>query len=181
MQEITKYDWYELEKEIEAKRKEKVSPFNETLDAINAFFKNYREKVITLKKDVASKIDIYRTNERRKAEELAQQEEERLKKEREEQRRKELAEAKKEGTAPPPIAPKIEPVKPVETVAKSIQSSVGKSTERITWKFEIVDANKIPREYMIPDEMKIRGVVKVGIREIPGVRIYEHRETVFSK
>jgi hypothetical protein len=31
----------------------------------------------------------------------------------------------------------------------------------------------VPREYCIPDNQKIRDAVKMGIREIPGCRIFE--------
>jgi hypothetical protein len=42
-----------------------------------------------------------------------------------------------------------------------------------TWTFEIVDAALIPREYLIPDEKKIGGVVRAmkDATKIPGVRI----------
>lgn len=45
---------------------------------------------------------------------------------------------------------------------------------RTDWKFEIVDATKIPREYMMPDEKKIGAVVKAtrGSIAIAGVRAY---------
>ncbi|MFX1313957.1 MAG: hypothetical protein ACFFHD_15305 [Promethearchaeota archaeon] len=170
-----------FEKEIETKRKEKVSPLNDEVKLINNFFKSYVDRVNNLKKDIASKIDAYRLAERRKAEEKARLEEERLKKEREIQRRKELAEAKLKNEEPPPIAPKIQEVKPVDFTPKTMRSDYGKATERITWKFEIVDLKKISREYLIPDETKIRKVINAGIREIPGIRIFEHRETIFSR
>lgn len=43
-----------------------------------------------------------------------------------------------------------------------------------TWKFEIVDANAIPREYLCPDEAKIGAMVRTckGETNIPGVRAY---------
>jgi len=42
------------------------------------------------------------------------------------------------------------------------------------WKFEITDAAAIPREFLMPDEKKITGVVKAmrGETKIPGIRIY---------
>lgn len=48
---------------------------------------------------------------------------------------------------------------------------------RTDWDFEIADAALIPREYLIPDEKKIRGVVKAmrGATTIPGVRSFEKR------
>lgn len=42
------------------------------------------------------------------------------------------------------------------------------------WTFDITDKAKIPMEYMIPDEKKIRGVVKAmkGDTNIPGIRVF---------
>ena len=41
------------------------------------------------------------------------------------------------------------------------------------WKYEIVDENAIPREYCIPSPGKLTDAVRLGVREIPGVRIYQ--------
>jgi len=46
-------------------------------------------------------------------------------------------------------------------------------------KFEIVDETKIPREYLMPDEQKIRRIVNAahGKIEIPGVRIWVEKQS----
>lgn len=43
-----------------------------------------------------------------------------------------------------------------------------------TWRWEVVDANAIPREYLIPDEKKINAVVRAAKENtnIPGVRTW---------
>ena len=45
---------------------------------------------------------------------------------------------------------------------------------RENWNFRIVDPAKLPREYLMPDEAAIRGVVKAmkGRANIPGVEVY---------
>lgn len=47
-------------------------------------------------------------------------------------------------------------------------------SQRVNYKYEIVDINQVPREYMIPDEKKIAGVVRAtrGEINIPGIRCY---------
>lgn len=40
-------------------------------------------------------------------------------------------------------------------------------------KFEVLDASKLPREYLCADEKAIRAAVNAGTREIAGVRIWE--------
>jgi hypothetical protein len=63
------------------------------------------------------------------------------------------------------------PVVVVEKTAPSV-------TRRTVAKFEIVDASKIPRQYLKPDEVAIGGVVRSlkMSAQIPGVRVWE--ETV---
>lgn len=45
---------------------------------------------------------------------------------------------------------------------------------RENWSFRIVDASKLPREYLVPDEAAIRSTVKglKGRTNIPGVEVY---------
>ena len=52
-------------------------------------------------------------------------------------------------------------------------------TIREDWKFSIVDAALIPREYLIPDEKKIGRIVRAlkGDANIPGVRAYSEKST----
>jgi hypothetical protein len=49
---------------------------------------------------------------------------------------------------------------------------------REVWLFQIVDANLISREYLIPDEVKIRRVVQAlkGGTIIPGVRVWSEKQ-----
>lgn len=40
-----------------------------------------------------------------------------------------------------------------------------------SWEFEVQDINKLPREYLTPDESMIKKSIKDGIRNIPGVLV----------
>jgi hypothetical protein len=54
----------------------------------------------------------------------------------------------------------------------------GGAVTRRVWTFEVVDAAAIPREYLIPDTLRLQKEITRGtLRELPGLRIYE-RETV---
>jgi hypothetical protein len=68
------------------------------------------------------------------------------------------AEAKKEEVVI--VAPKVAPVAGIQM--------------RTLWKFEVVDATLVPRDYLAIDEAKIGSVVRAtkGSMTIPGVRIY---------
>ena len=63
-----------------------------------------------------------------------------------------------------------------QVVAPKIEKAEGVSFQTI-WKFKIIDANKIPREYMMPDEIKLRrmaGAMK-GIIQVAGVEFYSEK------
>jgi hypothetical protein len=50
---------------------------------------------------------------------------------------------------------------------------------RTDWDFEVQDASQVPREYLMVDEKALRfAVVGRGLRQIPGVRIFEKRSVV---
>jgi hypothetical protein len=61
-------------------------------------------------------------------------------------------------------------------VKPDIPDIKGVST-RVDWDFEIANVHRIPREYMIPDEKKIRKIVKGLGREaemtVPGIKVIE--------
>lgn len=52
---------------------------------------------------------------------------------------------------------------------------------QLRWTFEIVDRNQVPNGYWTIDEEAIRADVARGVRDIPGVRIYEEIITRFPK
>lgn len=69
---------------------------------------------------------------------------------------------------------------PVEVAPVVLQKTVPKVegvSFREVWKFQIVDAKAIPREYLVPDEVKIGQVVRAlkGSANIPGVRAYAEK------
>ena len=69
-----------------------------------------------------------------------------------------------------PIVAEVKPKK-AETV---IPTAGGHSQHlRKQWVGEIEDPKKIPHEYCVPDQKLINQAVKMGTREIPGVKIYE--------
>ena len=102
--------------------------------------------------------------EKIRQEAIRQQEEARLK-EAEELEKNGEAEKAEEILAAPILAPVFKP--------QEIEKPEGVSY-RDSWKFEITDESKIPREYLIPDEKKIAGIVKAMKEkfDVPGIRAY---------
>ena len=105
-------------------------------------------------------------------EEAARKEQERLRKLAEAKQARQAAKAEEKGLEAPPV---VIPMPTVEAPAKTIHTAAGKVTMRSVWKAEITDFNLLPDEYKMADEVKIGKVVRAGIRQIPGVRIYEEK------
>ena len=73
-----------------------------------------------------------------------------------------------------------EPIEaPVVVVKKTVPKVDGISTKHV-WKFRIVDADVIPKDYLMPDEKAIGAIVRArkGKVDIPGVKVY--KEAVVS-
>lgn len=84
-------------------------------------------------------------------------------------KRKAEEEAKKnEIQAPTVLAPTIPAA---ETKVRTDEGTLAFTKK--PWIFEILDPAQVPREYCTPDSKKIREAVRMGVREMAGVRIYE--------
>jgi len=62
-------------------------------------------------------------------------------------------------------------------VPKAIAKIQGGPIYRTVTKFQIINADLIPRQYMVPDMVKIGGVVRAlkTCANIPGIKVYEER------
>lgn len=88
----------------------------------------------------------------------------------EEAERKRLAEAEKAGT---PVEEKTELTPVTEKPKTNIQTQSGLVGTTKRWTYEVVDPSKVPDEYKIVDTAGITKAVRMGVRVIPGVRIYQ--------
>lgn len=76
------------------------------------------------------------------------------------------------------VAPTV--VSPVvQEAPKVTRTESGSASQRKVWTFEVIDAAQVPREYLMVDEKRIRDAVRMGTRDIPGIRIFEESKTVF--
>lgn len=71
---------------------------------------------------------------------------------------------------------------PAPVVNSSVAKVAGVATKQV-WKFEVVDANLIPREYMIPDMVKIGAMVRAtkGTIPIAGIEMFVEETLSASK
>lgn len=78
-----------------------------------------------------------------------------------------------EETAAAQVQPPVVVV-PVVTQPETVtRTETGSGHLRMVWDFRLVNEAEIPHEYLMPDEKKIRQAVKNGVRQIPGVEIFE--------
>lgn len=136
-------------KNCEEKRKFFVKPLNDHVSRINLLFKNYSEPLASLRQELEPKMLKYRQDI-------------------EEARRLEEAEQKVDNPDLPVPAPVEQP--------KTTFNSIGAVSAKKVWTWKISDINKVPREHMILDEKKINALVRAGIRDIPGIEIYQQEK-----
>lgn len=144
----------------------------EQIKEINARFSPHEDILEDADDELKKKQEAYEEERLRKEEE----EREKARQEQEEKYKKEQEKAKKKGIdAPPPPAP-------VETTT---QEKVDGLTFRKKADFRIIDEVKIPfmfagLQLMKADEKNIRKLVTAGIKEIPGLEIFERKISSIS-
>lgn len=163
---------------VKALRDEYVKPLKENIKKLESLFtepqKNYEQIEAVVKRAMG--------NYRMMIEQEARKREEEFRKKQEEETRKAREAAKKGEPVPVPkpiVAPEI--MRPESTV----RNDAGKSTAAKVVKFEVIDADKLPKKYkdLVFDmavkkglvEQVLRPVVKVeGMKcAISGIRVYE--------
>lgn len=159
-----------LIKQIEETRVQTISEPLSFVKGVNAFTKLFTDKLASIESLMKQKITQYRAfqEQKRREAELAAQ------KATEEVQKKLNEEARKTGTIPVQVETPIIPKQ--ETVTRS---ESGAAYSRKFWTFEIININLIPRDYLIANETTIRKAINAGVREIPGINIFEQISTSF--
>lgn len=144
-------------KKVEEKRKEYTKPLDDLKKKIMDDFRQITDPLEQFITDVKVKMtDWYRLEQKRKDEEQKKIEADAL------------AQAK--------VDNKSEVVVPVVNDIKTQRGDVATTTVKKVWKWELIDAQKIPRDYLCPDPVKIGEAIRSGVREIEGVRIYQDEQ-----
>lgn len=149
-----------LKKNIEATRKEYVGPINDHLKAVNAAFKTITDPLDAADKNNRDKILVYKLEQRVKAEQA------------EEINRLRMEAARKEMELKGELTESVSLVEPVSVLPKTVTSDMGASSTVKTRKWEVEDISKVPAQYLKVDDVTIGKLVRAGIPEIPGIRIY---------
>ena len=137
-------------KMIEEKRLTFTKPLNESLSAINATFRELTAPLNNAKTNVTNKIMEWRREEQKKIEA-------------EESRRRKIQEAHAEQghnvNAP--------------VVMEKPKATVGNVQVRKIWKYKITDFSKLSDSYKMIDTNMVNIAIRGGLREIPGLEIYQ--------
>lgn len=144
-----------------------TDPLQAQKDKIMAMFKADDEPMAQAERIVGDKHLAWEREQREKA----RKEQERLRKQAEARAARQAQKAEERGEEPPM------PVIPMPTVAeppKTIKTALGSLTTSLVWDFEVVNPDEVPDEFWVLDTVKIgKAVRQAGIRNIPGVRIFQ--------
>jgi hypothetical protein len=153
-----------LIKDMEEERKHTIKNPDKFVRAVNRFVKNYRDQVDGIVKSGKTKIGNYEYKK-----ELKRREKEAEAAKTTAKLQAEIDRKAKEGgyepvQMPAMVAPRSEG--PVRTES-------GTASTMMVWTFEIEQEMEVPRDYLVVDKKLVEAAIKAGIREIPGIRIYE--------
>lgn len=178
-------------KKVEEKRKELIAPLLERQREINEYAKKLTEPLADaeshLKKQLIDwdrKLEAVRQAELVKIQQEAKRREEEAKKAaalaKEEAEAAALFSAPEESTRATLVADAVAE-RATEQIAKEAKKEEKAVMEnkvsgiRTIWKFEVIEIDSVPKDYLVVDESAIGRAVRGGVRSIPGVRIYEEK------
>jgi len=159
-----------LLKALDEERKRVIHDPDQFVRSLNAFIRSFRKPLDSLVGTFRQKIGAYQYEkelERRKLQKKMEEEAARMK-------AKMAEEAKESGVEPPPVMPVPAPAPDSTTRTESGATA----SIRTQWVGEIENPEAVPREYCSPDQTKVNQAVKLGVRAIDGVKIYEKPITV---
>lgn len=165
--------------ELEQRRRSIVDPINLAVKRINDLFRGPRETLEVAETSAKGAMARYSQEQERKARE----EEARLRRLAAEENAKKIKAAEREAEkaekkGDPALAESIRDQAQATLIPPPIlQAETPKAagiSMRTVWKFRIVNEALVPREYLVPDERKIGGVVRSlqDKASIPGVEVY---------
>lgn len=151
-------------KQIEKHRKSIVEAPNNFVKSVNLFAKPFTSALEDIGRTLNHKITIYAQEQNRKrleAQKKAQEEAARLQ-----------AEIDKAAAAANELPTMI--VAPVIAEVPAVtRTASGSASLRTTWSFVVTDFSLVPDKYKEINRPAINAEIRAGIREIPGIRIYE--------
>jgi len=152
----------ELRKAVDAERKTFTVPLNEYLGAINGAYKLITAPLLEAEQITRKALTAYKVEQKRKADETAKLNQDAI----------DLARRQAEANNGE-FTVEIKPI-PVLFAPKLTRTDQGTSGLVDNWKYRIVDLEKLPREYMIPDDAMLKSIAKSSHdkKQVAGVEFY---------
>ena len=154
---------------VETKFKEYTAPLKETIKTIKADFDSILDPLTEAERIVKNGIRTFRDSEdfrlkeeQRKVLEMAAQEAIR-----------DVADNLTDETLQIAQEASQAVVEANVEAPKTVNVQSGQARYRKDWKFEVVDPDLVPRNLCVPDSKLIRESIKMGTREIEGIKIWE--------
>jgi hypothetical protein len=174
-----------LQKTAEARRVWFVGPLDKHVKSINLLFKSIVAPLVEADKTLRYKVLTYRETERRRV--IAEQERIRAAAALAEAERVLQQQAAKlaaaalplieddlpEETGPVRAAVPVQEAQAPAPPAPTVRTALGTTTARRIMDFELTDISLVPKQFLLLDETAIRIAIRQGLREMPGIRIYE--------
>lgn len=170
-----------MQKKLEETRTGITGPMNAALKKVNDFFRAPAEKLVAIEQLIKRKLGAYHEEQQRIAAAEQAKADERARKEREKLEQRAAA-AEASGKVEKAAALQTQAATVVAPVIVREAPKVAGVQMRDAWKFQVVDPNLVPREYLVVDETKIRKVVAALKQDtnIPGVRVYSEKQIASS-
>lgn len=152
---------------VETRRKEIVKPIDDSKKKVQAEAAGISDPLEKADKKLFAIVSAWQTEQRMIAEAAAEKE----RKEAEARLAETMADDEATAEDVERVAVHVELTQKPVVMSKSLAPM----KTRETWKFEIIDASAIPREYLMPDTVKIGQAVRRAenpIRELAGVNIF---------
>ena len=158
---------------VEEERKAMVSPLNAHVKYINSRFKTYSEPLGIMLVDVKAKILPYQQEQR----DIAVKQAAIARKAEIEERLRIENEAREGQKDDVPVVHLSEPTPTqIAVVAGPTRGDFGTASLKKRWSWEVIDFEKVPNDYKCILSSAVTAEVREGVREIPGIRIFEIEE-----
>lgn len=161
-----------LFKKIEAERKALGEKPRKFLASLKNFCDKFTVPLKTIEDDLSRKVGDYQYNKQ-----LADKKTEKAQAKARAKLQEAINKEAKGAGVPAPVMAPAAPLPQTSTVARADDGT--SAYIKRPWIYEITDESAVPAKYCVPNPPKIKAAIKAGIREIPGLRIFQETKTSF--
>ena len=157
-------------KRLDSMKEDLTRPFADALKEARNKFKMMSEPYEQMEASLKSKMNAYIQLKEAQAQKEAY--EAKLKAD-EENNRRIIEQQRAEAKGEPVKEVELVEATPVEAPKTQVRTESGVTYVTKKWKARITDEKIVPREYLGVDQVKVNDAIKSGVREIPGIEIFE--------